>query len=349
MGNKKKALVRGIAAAGAIGLAAGLAACSGGGGEGGGQVVVANYGGITLEGFEAAYFDDFTAETGIEVISADADVARYVQMSESGESEWDSIDADGFANVDWINRGLVQEMSADVPRASLVPDEYKDYIAGAYTQSFVLAYRASALDREPTSWKDFWDVEGLPGNRGWPGYYIGTAEAALLADGVAADELFPLDFDRAFGKLDEIKSDLTFFESYAAGAQALQAGTVDMILLPNGRVTPLMAEDDDVKIMWDENLFYPFTGFTISQGAPNPEAMNKLMVYMQDPARQAEFAEITGYGPTVDGALELLSPETAAILPGTEEHMRNAVTIDQVTLSSQTDEYVRRYSEWLAG
>ena len=340
--------VRVIAGSAAAALAIGVAGCSAGEGDAG-QVVVANYGGVTLEGFEEAYFNDFTADTGIQVVSADADVARYVQMSDSGQSEWDTIDADGFANIDWINRELVQPYSDDVPRSSLVPEEYQAYIAGAYTQSFVLAYRESALDTAPTSWADFWDVDGFEGERGWPGYYIGTAEAALLADGVAADDLYPLDFDRAFEKLDEIKPELTLYESYAAAAQGLQAGSVDMILLPNGRVTPMMLEDDDIRIMWDENLFYPFTGFTLSAGAPNPEAMNQLAVYLQDPERQARFAEITGYGPTVEGALELIDPAIAEHLPGTDEHMINAVTVDQVVLAEQTDEYIERFSSWLAG
>lgn len=336
-----------LAMTGALALAAVSTACSSSGGSG--QVVVANYGGITLEAFEQAYFEDFTADTGIEVVSADADVARYVQMAESGQSEWDTIDADGFAIANWVDRGLVQELGDEVPRGDTVDAGYADYTAGGYTQSFVLAYRDSALDRAPTSWEDFWDVESFAGARGWPGDYIGTAEAALLADGVDGDSLYPLDLDRAFDKLDEIKGDLTLYESYAAAAQGLQSGSVDMVLLPNGRVTPMMEEDPDIKIMWEENLFYSWTGFTIANGAPNPDGMNELFTYMQDPERQAVFAEITGYGPTVSEAFEYISDDVAATLPGTDEHMETAVTVDQAALSEQTDEYIERYSEWLAG
>ena len=58
----------------------------------------------------------------------------------------------------------------------------------------------------PKSWVDFWDVKRFPGARG---LCINdsprTLIFALLADDVPADRLYPLDVDRAFKKLDQIK------------------------------------------------------------------------------------------------------------------------------------------------
>lgn len=72
----------------------------------------------------------------------------------------------------------------------------------------LIAYNKEALDKAPSGWDDFWDVEAFPGPRGLPDtgdrdWWVPVV--ALLADGVAPDDLFPLDLDRAYAKLDEIK------------------------------------------------------------------------------------------------------------------------------------------------
>ncbi|MEV6120720.1 ABC transporter substrate-binding protein [Streptomyces sp. NPDC052077] len=327
-----------------------LAACGSGSdsGSGGGQVVFADYGGVTDEGFKAAYFKDFTKETGIKVVTANADMARYIAMAKAGKSQWDTIDADGFAVVSLADRGLVQKLPPSVPRSDAVTGKYRDYSAGGYTQSFVLTYRKSAFKTAPTSWADVWDTKKFPGKRGWPNYYIATAEAALLADGAREADLYPLDLDRAFGKLDKLKPAMTIYDSYAAVTQGLQAGSVDMALLPNGRAAVLAKEDPDIALMWEQNIFYPWSGLTIPKGAPNTEETAKLLALMQDPKRQAAFAEKTYYGPTMKAAYDLIDPEVAAELPGTPEHEALAVTVDTVALAAQTDEYIKRYSAWVA-
>ena len=60
--------------------------------------------------------------------------------------------------------------------------------------------------RRPSSWADFWDVKKFPGNRSLClSDSPRTLIFALLADGVPRDQLYPLDIDRAFKKLDQIK------------------------------------------------------------------------------------------------------------------------------------------------
>jgi putative spermidine/putrescine transport system substrate-binding protein len=242
----------------------------------------------------------------------------------------------------------VQKLPASVPRSDLVDKKYRDYTAGGYTQSFLLAYRKSAFKTAPTSWADMWDTKKFPGKRGWPNYYIGTAEAALLAEGVKESDLYPLDFDRAFTKLDKLKPSLTVYDSYAAVTQGLQSKSVDMALLPSGRAAALAKDDPDVELMWEQNIYYPWSGFTIPKGAPNAKGMAKLLAHMQDPKRQAKFAEKTFYGPTLQKAYKHIDAETAAQLPGTSEHKALAVDVDTETLASQTDKYIKRYSDWVA-
>ena len=61
---------------------------------------------------------------------------------------------------------------------------------------------------------------------------------ALLADGVPMDKLYPLDVDRAFRKLEQIKPDIaTWWTSGGQSAQLISDGEVDMIQAWNGRIT----------------------------------------------------------------------------------------------------------------
>jgi putative spermidine/putrescine transport system substrate-binding protein len=48
-------------------------------------------------------------------------------------------------------------------------------------------------------------VRRFPGPRSLRNHPVDNLEFALLADGAAMDKLYPIDMDRAFRKLDEIR------------------------------------------------------------------------------------------------------------------------------------------------
>ncbi|MFX5656770.1 extracellular solute-binding protein, partial [Acinetobacter baumannii] len=56
----------------------------------------------------------------------------------------------------------------------------------------------------------------------------GALEAALLADGVALDQLYPLDVDRALKKIAEIKDHLVLWDTGASSQQLFRDGEVTM-------------------------------------------------------------------------------------------------------------------------
>ena len=62
------------------------------------------------------------------------------------------------------------------------------------------------------------DTKKFPGKRTFYKWSApGVIEIALLADGVPADKLYPLDLDRAFKKLDTIKSDIVWWGGVVFG------------------------------------------------------------------------------------------------------------------------------------
>lgn len=331
-----------------------LAGCSADGGDsdGGGAtdqpVVVASWGGTFDEGLQQAYFDAFTEETGIEVVIATADTARFIAMNEAGASEWNSIDSGGPLISDWAEEGYLDELPEGVSRSDLVEnDVVADHVAGAYLNSFVIVYREDAYPEAPQGWADFWDVEKFPGKRAISNYYEGIAEAAVLADGVTPEDVYPLDLDRAFEKLDELKPNITVVDGFAALRQAIQTGQVDMALLPSGSAATSVMDTPGLAISWEQNIL-SVGGFPISSTGPNPGGYAQLVEFMQDPERQAEFTNISFYGSAMSEAAEFIDPEILPYTTTYEENFNKAVKPDYEWLADNVDEYVDRFSEWLA-
>lgn len=343
----RRLLLGAAAAVAATGLLAGCSGAADSDGGSGGELILATYQGVISEAMQEAFYDGFSEESGIKVTQVPADYGRYISTLEEGSPDWNSLEADSWDLLNWADEGWIAPLDEDIPRGDLYPGDVGDYSIGGYGQSFVIVYRASAFDSEPQDWADFWDVEKFPGKRGWPSFYVFTAEAALMADGVAPDALYPLDLDRAFAKLDELRPDMSIYESYAAGAQAFQAGSVDIAMLPIGRAAVFAKEDPDVKIQWNQNIF-SMAGQTITAEAPNAEAMQDLARYMSDPERQAKFAELSGFSPVSTEAFQYVSEEALEYLPGTEEHLATAAIVDAEAMQEQNAEYYDRYSTWVA-
>ena len=165
----------------------------------------------------------------------------------SGKPTWDVVDTPTGYCLRGGEQGLIEKLDfSKIPNAAAMPAAYRsDYSVAYEFYSSVLAYSQKKFSdgAAPNSWADFWDVKKFPGRRALRNHPIATLEAALMADGVAPDKLYPLDVDRAFKKLDEIKPHITvWWTSGAQSAQLLNDGEVDMVMAWNGRVSALAAK-----------------------------------------------------------------------------------------------------------
>jgi putative spermidine/putrescine transport system substrate-binding protein len=334
-----------------------LVACGGGnddspsgasGKDVGDTVVFADYGGGTREIRTSVFASPFTDETGARVIFADADLAKVPLFAERGRAEWDLIDLDGWDIYRFAQDGFLRKLPREVKRGDDVPGPVADYATGGYVVSDGIAYSTEA-SRKPRSWADFFDTENFPGKRGlFVSFPVMILEAALLADGVPCEEVYPLDFDRAFAKLDEIRDDVLFYETAAQGIQFLVQGSVSMSITNSGRVFQAKNQGLPVDFLWNEAS--PARGFPgIPKDAPHPEAAFALADFMAQPEQQAEFARLTGYGPTTSAALDMLPDEILEAIPGSPEHEKVACERDVTDVARQQDEYFKRFAEWAAG
>jgi hypothetical protein len=140
--------------------------------------------------------------------------------------------------------------------------------------AFVLAYNKEALAETCRRLRaDFFDIEKFPGKRsviGWPS--TGIVEMALLADGVAPEDLYPLDIDRAFAKLATIRDHIVFWNSGAESQQLLASGEAPICFCWDTRVSVIMREEggENIGMSWNQAIATADM-LVIPKGSPNKD------------------------------------------------------------------------------
>src|SRR5438309_1415107 len=171
-------------------------------------IYVNTWGGSWTAAEEAAFFKPFTEQTGIRVRTvAPVSYAKLKAQVQSGNYEWD-ITAITQADLLRAEReGLVEPVDwTVVKKDKLFPNAVYANGLAYCALGTNLAYRKDKFPQGgPKSWADFWDVKKFPGSRSMLNNAVRTVQFALVADGVPVDKVFPLDVDRAFRKLDQIK------------------------------------------------------------------------------------------------------------------------------------------------
>lgn len=271
----------------------------------------------------------------------------------TGKPIWDVVDTPTKDCVRGGEQGMIEKLDfSKLPNAEGFPALYKTPYSVAYEfYSSVLAFNKKKYgDNGPKTWADFWDVKKFPGTRALRNHPLATLEAALLADGVAADKLYPLDVDRAFKKLEEIKPFITvWWTSGAQSAQLLADGEVDLEMAWNGRVAAVMKEGAPVGFTFNQG-FLQETSLCIVKGAPNLETAYKFVNAAISPDIQANFPAYIDYGPGNPAAYKTgkISPERAAQMPSAPENAAKQVLISQMWWTTPAGEdAVKRWASFI--
>ena len=125
---------------------------------------------------------------------------------------------------------------------------------------------------------------------------------ALIADGVPMDKLYPLDVDRAFKKLEQLKPHvLVWWSSGAQSAQVLKDGEVDMVAAWNGRIQALENEPEGkggkIKTTFNQQIIVS-DSWMIPKGAPNKDLAMKAIAIMSRPEVNARISNYINYAPS---------------------------------------------------
>ena len=254
------------------------------------KVVIVSWGGDYQDALREAYWKPFSTAARVNVIEDTRPLPpRIKALVESGKVEWDVVDlTDGqytevhklgdFEPIDYAR--LDAEALKQIDKRGHRADAVMHQMA-----SMGLAYRTDVFKGEkPKSWADFWDVKKFPGPRalGAPigaGAY-GTLEIALLADGVPMDKLYPIDVDRAFRKLEQIKPHVVKWYTTAVQPQQLLVDKEAVMAAAfSARTFILKDKGAPVDFVWNQAMAFPMF-LAIPKGSKNKDNAHRLISYM---------------------------------------------------------------------
>ncbi|KOV97064.1 ABC transporter [Streptomyces sp. NRRL B-1140] len=323
--------------------------------KGGGLLVVRNFGGSYGEANREAVYEPFTRETGIRVRAVNFGHDEMLAQIKEGRPQFDVMDIDMSNLVRFEHEGASEPLdygrlknarNAGIAQSLLTPNG----VGKSYWAS-VLAYRTDAFGgRRPESWADFWNLGAFPGRRAlqgevdWP-----ELEFALLADGVPLDGLYPLDVDRAFRVLDEVRGSVrTFWEYGAEPGELLSRGSVMASSTWAGRVQHLIDGGVPLACEWN-GARRQSNGYGIPKGAANQDAAYRLIDFALRPEVQAHMARLYPDGPVVPAAYGHLTESTAVRLASTPGHLLSGFDLDIEWWLENGDAVTGRWRRWARG
>ncbi|RUV39088.1 ABC transporter substrate-binding protein [Mesorhizobium sp. M7A.F.Ca.MR.148.00.0.0] len=325
------------------GLLAGLLAATAGKAD---EMAFTSWGGTTQEAQTKSWAAPFEANSGIKVLQdGPTDYGKLKAMVDAGNVTWDVVDVEMDFAIKAAKDGLLEPIDYSlVPRADLDPRFSNEHAVGSFYYSFVLAWNKSAVTGEPTGWADMFDTKKFPGKRTFYKWSApGVIEIALLADGVPADKLYPLDLDRAFKKLDTIKSDIVWWGGGAESQQLIASGEAAFGQLWNGRVFALQQDGTEVGVSWNQNLTAADV-LVVPKGAKNKGSAMKFLAAASSPTGQAKFAEASGYAPINTKAKAEMPADAVKALP--DAHVEGQINLDMNYWAEHRDEIATRWYAW---
>jgi putative spermidine/putrescine transport system substrate-binding protein len=315
-------------------------------------IFVNTWGGSWTAAEEQAFFKPFSEHTGIKVKTvAPVSYAKLKAQVQSGNYEWD-ITAITQADVLRADReGLLEPIDYSiVKKDKLYPNATYANGLSYCALGTNLAYRRDKFPQGgPKSWADFWDVKKFPGNRSMLNNPVRTLQFALVADGVPVDKVFPIDIDRAFRKLDQIKPHIKVWWTQGNQSQQLMRdGEVDMMVMWNARASELAQQGLPVELVW-HGATITTTTWCVAKGAPNKKLAWEFLQFAVQAKPQAEFANKLYYGPTNPEAFKFIPSEVARQLPTYSENAKVTIKPDTVWEAEHTAQITERFTQWLAG
>ena len=320
------------------------------------DITVISFGGASQRAQDKAFYAPFTAATGIRVVAGEynGEQAKVKAMVEAKNVTWDVLEVESPELVRGCEEGLFEtiDFSQVGNPADFVPAAVTDCGVGVFVWSTALAYNADRLKEAPTSWADFWDVEKFPGKRGLRRGAKYTLEFALLADGVPTGEVYkvlatPAGVDRAFAKLDQIKSHIQWREAGAQPPQLLASGDLVMSASYNGRISAAQEEGKNLQVVWNGSI-YDVDLWTIPKGSPNKEEAMKFIQFASQPEPQAAFSGAIAYGPVNTKAVPQIDAKVAAGLPTAPANMEGAMATDTEFWVEHGENLEQRFNAWAA-
>jgi putative spermidine/putrescine transport system substrate-binding protein len=315
-------------------------------------LTVADPGGVWNDPCDAAYIKPFAEAAGVEMNHIARQHYPSVEIKANVETKTytrDVVIATDADVAELAPQGLLEPLDwSGEDMAQIMPEARNPGWMGNDIYCTVICYRTDKYGKNgPQNWADFWNVAKFPGRRAMHKHPIDMLEAALMADGVAPDKIYPIDIDRALKKLDEIKPHVqVWWTGGAQTTQLLQDGEVDMLLTWNGRAQVVVDAGAPVEIVWNQGIF-AMEGWCIPKGNPKAELGKKFIKFCANAKRQAEFATGLPYGPSNPKAYDYIAAARAKQLPTAPENLKRIIQSNTTWWGQNKEKAIERFNAWL--
>ena len=321
------------------------------------DLTVVSWGGAYQDAQKEVYFGPFQKDTGVKMTDEpwDGGVGVLRAKVQGGNATWDVVQVESEELAIGCEEGLFEKLdwSKIGGKDAYLPSATNDCGVGAIVYNFVLGYDADKLKEGPKSWADFFDTKKIPGKRALRQGPKTTLEIALMADGVAPQDVYktlatPAGVDRAFKKLDELKPNIVWWEKGAQPPQLLASGEVAMVDAYNGRLAAANDKDKkNFKIVWTNNL-YTIDSWVIMKGSPNKADAEKYLVFVNDPQNQKNLPPKIPYGVTTKAATALIDKNVLPNLATAPDNIKSALYINDKFWLENLDKLNQRFNAWVA-
>jgi len=317
---------------------------------------VMSFGGAYQEAQRKAVFSAYAEETGRPISEQEygGEIAKIKAMIDSGNTTIDVVDVDAPTLLQGCDEGIFERIDWDKvgPKSEWLAGTTSDCGVGTIVYATILSYDEEKLTKTPTKLSDLFDLANFPGKRGLWKNPATNLEFALLADGVAPDAVYetlstPDGVDRAFAKLDTIKSEIVWWEAGAQAPQLLASGEVTMTTAWNGRIFNANKEGRKFGIVWD-NQILDSNYWAIPKGAKDIESSLDFIRFAVEPKVLAGIAKYIPYGPVRMTAAADVAPEDAKNLPTSTDNLTTSLTLDNAFWADHGDEIRKRFTTWLS-
>jgi putative spermidine/putrescine transport system substrate-binding protein len=297
-----------------------------------------------------AFYEPFEKATGIKILTApendDNSKIKLAVETHHYRADIEGITSD-FAQPPTGPQYLEPIDYSLIPKSEIIPDLAQTYAVATDTYAYTLGYNTTKTGgKVPTGWADFFDLQKFPGKRGVGDGPTRIVVMALLADGVAPNAIVPVDFDRAFKKLDTIKSQLVYWETGSQVQDLLTSGEVSLSIVFANRIHSSRKSGKPVGQAWN-GVIIGSDMRAVPKGDPNKATAMRYLAFVMSKEINGLQTNCIALGPANVHATS--NPEVASDLPSS--HLNEPhVLLDspQVAswLGSHAEELNNRFQQW---
>lgn len=315
-----------------------------------GKVTMCINGGSYQDAMIKHVLEPFTKETGINVrVVPTPDLAKIKAQLVTGNVEWDLFEQATSTIMSGSKQGFWEPLDLSTVDAEdlLIPPTRDVVQHETYAEGISWDPTKYGEGKHPTTFSEYWDLKRFPGRRLLRNYPWSTMEAALVADGVRPNDVYPLNVDRVFKSLDRIKPSVASWVSTAPQMiSILQTGEADFGCTTANRVKATNKPGGGTPLAFSfEQTTLNTSALAVLKGAPNKENAMKLVAYALRPEVQVRLCENVGLGPASKKAFAMMSEQSRKWLP--DVNNPNHVIIDNTYWADHAESLSTRFKEWI--